>query len=137
MIEASSPMSTVRAVQDQVMATRVIEAKVMHKSIPTLMCRVCGQAEETIIHLLAACPILLPIFIVTIWWLQFYTGIYLKCILFYLPVNHGLLTILNQLWNHPVPKSCGILAWQLSINMLLTIQIFCYSIISKMWNIPG
>ena len=30
----------------------------MHKSIPSLMCRVCGTAEETIVHLLAACHIL-------------------------------------------------------------------------------
>ena len=32
--------STILAVQDQVLATRVIEAKVMHKSIPSLMCRI-------------------------------------------------------------------------------------------------
>ena len=54
----SETESTVLAVQDQVIATRVIEAKVMHKFIPSLMCRVCGTAEETIVHLLAACPIL-------------------------------------------------------------------------------
>ena len=30
----------------------------MHKSIPSLMCRICGTSEETIVHLLAACPIL-------------------------------------------------------------------------------
>ena len=46
---------TILAVQDQVIATHVIEAKVMHKSIPSLMCRVCGSDEETIVHLLAAC----------------------------------------------------------------------------------
>ena len=49
---------TILAEQDQVIATRVIEAKVMHKSIPSLMCRVCGLAEETVVHLLAACPTL-------------------------------------------------------------------------------
>jgi len=51
-------VSTVRAIQDQVIATRVIEARVMHRSVTTLMCRVCGQAKETIVHLLAACPVL-------------------------------------------------------------------------------
>jgi len=54
----SETVSTVRAIQDQVIATRVIEARVMHKSVLTLLCRVCGQAEETIVHLLAACPVL-------------------------------------------------------------------------------
>ena len=54
----SETESNILAVQDQVLATRVIEAKVMHKSIPSLMCRICGTSEETIVHLLAACPIL-------------------------------------------------------------------------------
>ena len=48
--------STVIAIQDQVIATRVYEAKIMNKSIPSLLCRVCGQAEETIFHLLSSCP---------------------------------------------------------------------------------
>ena len=43
------------AIQDQVIATRVIEAKIIHKSVPS---GVCGQSEETIVHLLAACPML-------------------------------------------------------------------------------
>ena len=30
----------------------------MHKSVPSLLCRVCGIAEETIVHLLAGCPLL-------------------------------------------------------------------------------
>ena len=30
----------------------------MHKSIPSLICRVCGSAEETMVHLLAVCPTL-------------------------------------------------------------------------------
>ena len=38
----------------------VIEAKIMHKSVPSLNCRLCGQAEETIVHLLSACPVLAP-----------------------------------------------------------------------------
>ena len=52
----SETESTVLAIQDQVIATRVIESKVMHKPIPSLLCRECGTAEETIVHLLAACP---------------------------------------------------------------------------------
>ena len=28
----------------------------MMKSVPSVMCRVCGQAEETIVHLLSVCP---------------------------------------------------------------------------------
>ena len=54
----SKTVSTVREVQDQVISTRVIQAKVLHMSVPTLVCRVCGQAEETIFHLLVACPVL-------------------------------------------------------------------------------
>ena len=34
----------------------MIEAKIMHKHVPSLLCRVCGQSEETIVHLLSACP---------------------------------------------------------------------------------
>ena len=52
----SESESTIFAIQDQVIATRVYEAKVMMKSVPSVMCRVCGQAEETILHLMAACP---------------------------------------------------------------------------------
>ena len=47
--------STIIAVQDQVITTRVYECKIMHKSV---LCRVCGQVEETILHLLSACPML-------------------------------------------------------------------------------
>ena len=43
--------TTVLAIQDKVVATRVIEAKI----IPSLMCRLCGGYEENIFHLLAAC----------------------------------------------------------------------------------
>ena len=50
----SETVSTILAVQDQVIATRMIEAKVMHEFIPSLMCGVCGTAEEKIVHLLAA-----------------------------------------------------------------------------------
>ena len=54
----SETESTILAVQDQVIAIRVMEAKVMHKSIPSLMCRVYSSAEETIVHLLAGFPTL-------------------------------------------------------------------------------
>jgi len=56
----SETESTIIAVQNQVLATRVIEARVMHKSVPSLGCRLCGQVEETIVHLLSACPVLAP-----------------------------------------------------------------------------
>ena len=52
--------STIFAIQDQVIRTRVYEAKIMHVSIPTLMCRLCGSHEETIQHLMAGCPMLAP-----------------------------------------------------------------------------
>jgi len=54
----SESESTVLAIQDQVIATRVYEAKIMCKRVPTLMCRLCGNSEETIIHLLSACSCL-------------------------------------------------------------------------------
>ena len=52
----SESESTMFAIQDQVIATRVYEARIMKKNIPSLLCRVCGQAEETILHLLSSCP---------------------------------------------------------------------------------
>ena len=52
----SETESTIIAIQNQVIATRVIESKVMHKPVPSLMCRMCHQAEEIIVHLLSACP---------------------------------------------------------------------------------
>ena len=32
----------------------------MHKSVPSLSCRLCGQVEETVVHFLSACPVLVP-----------------------------------------------------------------------------
>ena len=46
--------STILAIQDQVVAARLIEAKIMKKHLPSLMCRLCGESEETIAHLLTA-----------------------------------------------------------------------------------
>ena len=51
----SETESSIIAIQNQVIATRVIESKVMHKSVPSIFCRLCHEAEETIVHLLSAC----------------------------------------------------------------------------------
>jgi len=56
----SETESTILAIQNQVIATRVIESKIMHKFVPSLSCRLCGSAEETIVHLLSACSMLAP-----------------------------------------------------------------------------
>jgi len=104
----SETVSTIRAIQDHVTATRVIEAKVMHKSVPTLMCRVCGQVEKTIVHLLAACPVLaLTAYLyrhnlvaaVIHWHLSKVHSL----------VGHDLLTSLYQLWRGLVPRYYGTL----------------------------
>ena len=52
----SETESTILAIQDQVVATRVIEAKIMKKHVPSLMCGLCRGYEESIVHLLTACP---------------------------------------------------------------------------------
>ena len=52
----SETESTIVAIQDQVIATRLIEAKIIKKHVPSLMCRLCGGYEETIVHLMAAWP---------------------------------------------------------------------------------
>ena len=54
----SESESIIFAIQDQMIATRVYEAKIMNKKVSSLKCRVCGQVEETIVHLLPACPAL-------------------------------------------------------------------------------
>ena len=66
----SESESTIFAVQDQVVRTRVYERKIMHVSGPTVMCRLCNNYEESIQHLMAGCPTLAPTsyLIVTIWW---------------------------------------------------------------------
>ena len=56
----SESESTIMAVQDQVLCTRVYQAKVMRCSVPTLMCRFCHAKEETLQHLLAGCETLAP-----------------------------------------------------------------------------
>ena len=50
----SETESTILAIQDQVIATRLIEARIMKKYIPSVCCRLCGGHEESIDHLLAS-----------------------------------------------------------------------------------
>jgi len=52
----SESESTILAIQDQVIATRVIEAKIIRKHVPSLMYQLCGEFEETIVHLMVASP---------------------------------------------------------------------------------
>ena len=54
----SESESTILAVQDQVLRTRVYQAKIMRCPVSTLMCRFCHAREETIQHLLAGCDML-------------------------------------------------------------------------------
>jgi len=52
----SESESTILAIQDQAISTRVIQAKIMKLNIPSVMCRLCREHEESVVHLLAACP---------------------------------------------------------------------------------
>ena len=61
----SESESTILAIQDQAISTRVIQAKIMKMSIPSVMCRSCGEHEESIVHLLSACPSLVTCTIIT------------------------------------------------------------------------
>jgi len=56
----SESESSIFAIQDQVVRTRVYETKIMHVPGPTVMCRLCNSHEETIQHLMAGCPTLAP-----------------------------------------------------------------------------
>ena len=38
----------------------LVNSSVVDKSVPSLNYRLCGHAEETIVHLLSACPVLAP-----------------------------------------------------------------------------
>jgi len=57
----SESESTILAIQDQAISTRVIQAKIVKMSIPSVMCRLCREHEESIVHLLSACPSLVAI----------------------------------------------------------------------------
>jgi len=50
--------STILAIQDQVLCTRIYQAKIMHRPVTTLLCRFCHAREETLQHLLAGCEAL-------------------------------------------------------------------------------
>ena len=63
------------AIQNQVIATRVIESKVLHKSVPSILCRLCHKVEETIVHLQLVLSLFsLLTFVIIIWLLQWCTG---------------------------------------------------------------
>ena len=102
-------VSTIFAIQDQVIATRVYEAKVMMKSVPSVMCRVCGQAEETILHLMAACP-------------RLATSVYLHCHNLVASVIHWHLSkvfSLPHINHHPLPvveNSPAKVLWDFSLT---------------------
>ena len=55
----SESESTLFAIQDQVICTRVYQAKIMGSQV-SVMCRLCGEQEETIQHVLAGCSVLAP-----------------------------------------------------------------------------
>ncbi len=42
------------ATQDQVVMTRVYSGKIL-KKVGNVMCRLCGERQETVAHILAAC----------------------------------------------------------------------------------
>ena len=55
----SEPESTLFAIQDQVICTRVYQAKIIGSRV-SVLCRLCGEQEETIQHDLAGCSVLAP-----------------------------------------------------------------------------
>jgi len=54
----SESESTIFAIQDQVLCTRVYQAKIMQIPVQSIICRVCHEQEETIQHLLSGCSVL-------------------------------------------------------------------------------
>ena len=54
----SESESTVFAIQDQVLCTRMYKAKIMQCPLQSILCRMCHEHEETIQHLLSGCPTL-------------------------------------------------------------------------------
>ena len=53
----SETESLIIAAQDQAIATNIIKANI-HKTVKDGKCRICGKFDETIQHLIAACPVL-------------------------------------------------------------------------------
>ena len=56
----SESESTIFAIQDQVICTHVYQAKIMRSPMSSVLCRLCGDQDETIQHVLAGCSILAP-----------------------------------------------------------------------------
>ena len=54
----SESESSIFAIQDQVICTRVYQVKIIRSVVPSLLCRFCSEHEETIQHVLAGCPVL-------------------------------------------------------------------------------
>lgn len=50
----------VAAIQDQVMATRVYRKMILKQLVADIKCRLCGQKEETLDHLLSGCSAMAP-----------------------------------------------------------------------------
>ena len=122
---------TILAVQDQVIATWVIEAEVMHKSIPSLMCRVCSSAEETIVHLLAAFPTLS-----TAAYLLWFIGIWWSFTLFSNAADHNIVISLCQWLNLPLPRYYGISDWlQLLTNSVIALTLYSIIFASKRYSL--
>ena len=46
--------------ENQVLRTRVCQAKIMRRAVSTILCQFCHTREETIQHLLAGCEALAP-----------------------------------------------------------------------------
>ena len=104
----SESESTIFAMQDQVIATRINEAKIMCKNVPSL--RICDELEETIVHLLTACPLLICITI--IWLLKWYIGTFQK--FFSLSVSSS-----SWFTHHPqsvVENTSVKILWDFSLN---------------------
>jgi len=54
----SESKSSIFAIQDQVICTRVYQAKIIRSAVPSLLCTFCSEHEETIQHVLVGCPVL-------------------------------------------------------------------------------
>ena len=109
----SESESAIFAIQDQVISTRVYQAKIIRSRIPSVLCRFCGDQEETIQHVLAGCSILAPTCYLNRHNLVAKVLHFHLCKSFHFPV-------LSNSWftHHPLPvvennkiKSCGILIW--------------------------
>ena len=94
----SESESTIIAVQDQVLHTMVYEAKIMKQAASSLMCRLCCQSEETIRHLLAACPTLAPTSYLT------HHNLVARVLHWHLNCIYGLLAVASWFSHDPLPE---------------------------------